>query len=63
MVGVPILELLGIPDYLANPFRAKVSDFIHEGRWVLDGCFRMRFPNLCFRIDRIAISLVVDSLV
>jgi ribonuclease HI len=62
-LGVPILELLGIPDYLAYPLRAKVSDFIHEGRWVLDDCFRARFPDLCFRIDRIAISPVVDSLV
>ncbi|KAI9200016.1 hypothetical protein LWI28_001536 [Acer negundo] len=53
----------GIPDYLANPLRAKVPDFIHEGRWVLDDSFRARFPDLCFRIDRIAISLVVDSLV
>ena len=36
---VPILELLGILDYLANPLRARVSDFIHKGRWVLDDCF------------------------
>ncbi|KAI9198283.1 hypothetical protein LWI28_012969 [Acer negundo] len=60
---VPILELLGIPDYLANPLRVRVSDFIHEGRWVLDDSFRARFSDLCFRIDRIAISPVVDSLV
>ncbi|KAK1549712.1 hypothetical protein Q3G72_006607 [Acer saccharum] len=40
-LGVPILELLGILDYLANPLRAKVSDFIHEGKLVLDGCFRV----------------------
>ena len=30
---------------------------------MLDDCFRARFPDLCFRIDRIAISPVVDSLV
>ena len=63
MLRVPILELLGIPDYLANPLWVGVSDFINEGRWVLDDCFRARFPDLCFRIDRIAISPVVDSLV
>ena len=62
-MGVPIVELLGIPDYLASPLRARVSDFIHEGRWVLDNSFRARFPDLCFRIDRIAISPVADSLV
>ncbi|KAK3193727.1 hypothetical protein Dsin_025037 [Dipteronia sinensis] len=28
--GVPILELLGIPDYMANLLRARVSDFIYE---------------------------------
>ena len=57
------MELLGIPNYLANPLRVRVSNFIHEGRWVLDDCFRARFPNLCFRIDRIVISPAVDSLV
>ena len=62
-LGVPILDLLGIPDYLANPLRARVSDFIHQGRWVLDDCFRVCFPDLCFRIDRITISPIVDSLV
>ncbi|KAI9198086.1 hypothetical protein LWI28_009807 [Acer negundo] len=62
-LGVPILELLGIPDYLANPLRARVSDFIHEGRWVLDDSFRARFSDLCFQIDRIVISPVMDSLV
>ncbi|KAI9166139.1 hypothetical protein LWI28_026893 [Acer negundo] len=60
---VPILELLGIPDYLANLLRARVSDFIHKGRWVLNDCFLTRFPDLCFRIDRIVISPVVDSLI
>ncbi|KAK3219264.1 hypothetical protein Dsin_013234 [Dipteronia sinensis] len=29
-LGVPILELLGIPDYLASLLRARVSDFIYE---------------------------------
>ncbi|KAI9187392.1 hypothetical protein LWI28_027606 [Acer negundo] len=53
----------GIPDYLANPFWERVSDFIHEGRWVLDDSFRAHLPDLCFRIDRIAISPNVDSLV
>ena len=62
-LGVPIVELLGIPDYLASPLRARVSDFIHKGKWVLDDSFRARFPDLCFRIDRIAISPVADSLV
>ncbi|KAI9178075.1 hypothetical protein LWI28_022444 [Acer negundo] len=62
-LGVPIFELLGISDYLDYPLQARVSDFIHEGRWVLDVCFRARFPDLCFRIDRIAISPVVNSLV
>ncbi|KAK3212710.1 hypothetical protein Dsin_017416 [Dipteronia sinensis] len=61
--GVPILELLEIPDYLASLLRARVSDFIHDGRWVLDDSFRAHFPDLCFRIDRIAISPVADSLV
>ncbi|KAK3198786.1 hypothetical protein Dsin_022201 [Dipteronia sinensis] len=42
---------------------ARISDFIHEGRWVLDDSFRVRYPDHCFRIDRIAISPVVDSLV
>ncbi|KAI9154408.1 hypothetical protein LWI28_025962 [Acer negundo] len=62
-LGVPILELLGIPDYLANHFWARVSDFIHEGKWVLDDSFQTRFSDLCFRIDRITIYSVVDSLV
>ncbi|KAK3188083.1 hypothetical protein Dsin_027644 [Dipteronia sinensis] len=62
-LGVPILELLGIPDYLASFLRARVSDFIHEGRWVLDNSFRARFPDLYFRIDRIIMSPVADSLV
>ncbi|KAK2642911.1 hypothetical protein Ddye_024674 [Dipteronia dyeriana] len=29
-LGVPILELLGIPDYLATLLKARVSDFIYE---------------------------------
>ncbi|KAK3189490.1 hypothetical protein Dsin_029051 [Dipteronia sinensis] len=59
-LGVPILELLGIPDYLASLLRAKVYDFTHDGMWVLDDSFRARFSDLCFRIDRIAISPVAD---
>ncbi|KAK3229884.1 hypothetical protein Dsin_001765 [Dipteronia sinensis] len=62
-LGVPILELLGIPDYLASLLTKRVSDFIHEGRWVLEDSFLARFPDLCFRIDMIAISPVADSLV
>ncbi|KAK3230347.1 hypothetical protein Dsin_002228 [Dipteronia sinensis] len=46
-----------------NPVRERVSDFIDKGRWVLDDCFRARFPDLCFQIDRIGISPVVDSLI
>ena len=30
---------------------------------MLDDGFRVHFPDLCFQIDRIAISPVVDSLV
>ncbi|KAK2638786.1 hypothetical protein Ddye_026581 [Dipteronia dyeriana] len=62
-LGVPILELLGIPDYLATLLKARVSDFIYEGKWVLDDSFRVHFPNLCSRIDSVAISLITDSLV
>ncbi|KAK3183586.1 hypothetical protein Dsin_030872 [Dipteronia sinensis] len=53
----------GIPDYLGSLLRVRVFDFIHEGMWVLDISFRARFPDLCFRIDRIAIYPVTDSLV
>ncbi|KAI9193780.1 hypothetical protein LWI28_000133 [Acer negundo] len=62
-LGVPILEFLGIPEYLASHLNSRVSDSIHDGRWVLDDCFRVHFPDLCFRIDRIAISPITDSLV
>ncbi|KAK3193228.1 hypothetical protein Dsin_024538 [Dipteronia sinensis] len=41
----------------------RVSDFIRDGRWILDDRFRALFPDLCFRIGRIAISLVIDYLV
>ena len=57
------MELLDIPNYLANPLQVSVSDFIHEGIWVLDNGFQAHFPDLYFRIDQIAISPVVDSLV
>ncbi|KAK2662462.1 hypothetical protein Ddye_001036 [Dipteronia dyeriana] len=62
-LGVPILEILEISDYLATLLKVRVSDFIYEGRWVLDDSFRVRFPDICSMIDRIAISPVTDSLV
>ncbi|KAK3221689.1 hypothetical protein Dsin_008714 [Dipteronia sinensis] len=62
-LGVPILDLVGIPDFLAMHFHARVSDFIRDGRWILDDRFPARFPDLCFRIGRIAISPVIDYLV
>ncbi|KAK3221988.1 hypothetical protein Dsin_009013 [Dipteronia sinensis] len=62
-LGIPILDLLGIPDFLATHLQAKVSDFIRDGRWILDDCFRARFPDLCFRIGRIVISPVIHYLV
>ncbi|KAK2659228.1 hypothetical protein Ddye_005761 [Dipteronia dyeriana] len=60
---VPILELLGISDYLATLLKARVSDFIYEGKWVIDNSFRVRFSDLCSRIDMVAISPFTDSLV
>ncbi|KAK3193170.1 hypothetical protein Dsin_024480 [Dipteronia sinensis] len=36
---------------------------LEDGRWILDDRFRARFPDLCFRIGRIAISPVTDYLV
>ncbi|KAK3212808.1 hypothetical protein Dsin_017514 [Dipteronia sinensis] len=62
-LGMPILNLLGIPDFLATHLQAKVSDFIRDGKWILDDHFRARFPDLCFRIGRITISPVIDYLV
>ncbi|KAK3212773.1 hypothetical protein Dsin_017479 [Dipteronia sinensis] len=62
-LGMPILNLLGIPDFLATHLQAKVSDFIRDGRWILDDRFRARFLDLCFRIGRIAIFPVIDYLV
>ncbi|KAK3204572.1 hypothetical protein Dsin_018618 [Dipteronia sinensis] len=62
-LGVPILDLLGIPDFLAMHLHARVSDFIRDGRWILDDRFQARFPDLCFRIGRIVISPVTDYLV
>ncbi|KAK3221684.1 hypothetical protein Dsin_008709 [Dipteronia sinensis] len=44
-------------------WRVRVSDFNHKGWWVLDDIFRAHFTDLCFQIDRIAISPVADSLV
>ncbi|KAK3222075.1 hypothetical protein Dsin_009100 [Dipteronia sinensis] len=62
-LGVNILDLIGIPDFLAMHLHARVSDFIRDGRWILDDRFRARFPDLCFRIGRIVISPVTDYLV
>ncbi|KAK3218439.1 hypothetical protein Dsin_012409 [Dipteronia sinensis] len=62
-LGVPSLDLYGIPDFMATHLHARVSDFIRDGRWILDGHFRARFPDLCFRIGRIAISPMTDYLV
>ncbi|KAK2647756.1 hypothetical protein Ddye_015245 [Dipteronia dyeriana] len=53
----------GIPDYLATLLKARVSDFIYEGKWVIEDSFRVRFPDLCSRIYSVAISLVTNSLV
>ncbi|KAK3229362.1 hypothetical protein Dsin_001243 [Dipteronia sinensis] len=62
-LGVLILDLLGIPDFLGTHLHARISDFIRDGRWILDDRFRARFPDLCFRIGRIAISPVTYYLV
>ena len=62
-LGVPILDILGIPNYLATFLRAKVFDFIVDGSWVLHEDFRIRFPDICLRIDQIAISPIEDSFV
>ncbi|KAK2663348.1 hypothetical protein Ddye_001922 [Dipteronia dyeriana] len=62
-LGVPILDLLGIPDFLAIHLQARVSNFIRDGRWILDDRFRARFLDLCFWIDKIVISPVKNYLV
>ncbi|KAK3204856.1 hypothetical protein Dsin_018902 [Dipteronia sinensis] len=62
-LGVPILELLRILDYLACHLRARVSNFIQDGRWVLDDCFQARFSDFYFQIGQIVISPVANSLV
>ena len=62
-LGVPIVDLLGILDYVATHFQARVSDFIRDGIWFLENRFRARFPDLCFRIEGIIISPVTDYLV
>ncbi|KAK3199351.1 hypothetical protein Dsin_022766 [Dipteronia sinensis] len=54
--------LLGLT-MLSSLRMVKVSDFIRDGRWILDDRFRAQFPNLCFRIGRIAISPVIGYLV
>ncbi|KAK2644797.1 hypothetical protein Ddye_019992 [Dipteronia dyeriana] len=62
-LGVPILDLLEIPDFLATHLQDRVSDFIRDGKWILDDHFRARFSDLYFWIDRIGISSVTDYLV
>ncbi|KAK3212455.1 hypothetical protein Dsin_017161 [Dipteronia sinensis] len=47
----------------ATYLHARVSDFIRDSRWILDYRFRARFPDLCFRIGRIAISPLTYYLV
>ncbi|KAK0600803.1 hypothetical protein LWI29_018519 [Acer saccharum] len=42
---------------------AKVSDFIRDGRRVLEDRFHARFPDLYFRIEKIAITPMNDYLV
>ncbi|KAK3222027.1 hypothetical protein Dsin_009052 [Dipteronia sinensis] len=49
-LGVPILELLRIPDYLASLLRARVSDFIHEGLLV-ERCLVPFYPSFSVNID------------
>ncbi|KAK3218295.1 hypothetical protein Dsin_012265 [Dipteronia sinensis] len=51
-----------LPCSLATKGKARGSDFIRDGRWILDDRFRSRFPDLCFLIGRIVISLVTDYL-
>ena len=48
---MPILEILGIPDYLDALLQAKVSDFIVDGSWVLHEDFRARFLDICLWIE------------
>ncbi|KAI9180257.1 hypothetical protein LWI28_002883 [Acer negundo] len=59
---MPIMDLLGIPAFVIVHLHARVFDFILDGRWVLEDRFRARFPNLCFRIEKIDISPVADYL-
>ena len=60
---MPIVDLLWIPDFMAMHLHARVSDFIWDGRWILEDRFRSRFLNLYFRIEKIDISPVTDYLV
>ena len=57
------MDLLRIPDFVVTHLQARVSNFIQDGRWVLEDRFRARFPDLCFRIEKITISHVADYLV
>ena len=54
---------LRFPDSLSTSLRAKVSDIILDGSWVLREDFKVQFQDICLKIERIAISLVEDSLV
>ena len=60
---MPIVDLFGIPDFMVIHLHARVSDFIQDGRWVLEDHFCARFLDLCFRIEKIAISPMTDYLV
>ncbi|KAK2640594.1 hypothetical protein Ddye_028389 [Dipteronia dyeriana] len=55
-LGVPILELLGIVDYLASLMRVRVSDFIHE---VFDAD-RLEIGCVCNYIDDLLILCWFD---
>ena len=57
---MPIVDLFWIPDFMVTHLHARVSDFIRDGRWILEDRFRARFLDLYFRIERIVISLVTD---
>ena len=60
---MPIVDLLGIPDFVVIHLHARITNFSPDGRWVLEDRFRARFPNICFRIEKIVISLVASYLV
>ncbi|KAK3189548.1 hypothetical protein Dsin_029109 [Dipteronia sinensis] len=55
--------MVWIPNFLAMHIHPRVSDFIRDGRWILDDRFGAQFLDLCFGICRIAISPMTDYLV